>query len=306
MRSDTLHPIPMLAVAATALLVFLSCSTPAEAARHGAYSAEILVDGVPLQEYAARGTRYVEALEGREYSIRLRNNTRERVAVALSVDGLNSIDAKTTTARDASKWILHPHETITISGWQTSSSSARRFFFTTEERSYGAWLGKTQNLGVVSAAFFRERRPRPAPIWKPPVRIDEDSKRREGADAPAPGEPSHAPIPSGESAAPRSKDQSAAGMSARESESKRAAEKPELSDDLAATGIGEKYGHRVRRVRFEAEDSPAAVLNLRYEYHDTLVSLGVLPRPYASREDPLARRERARGFEATGFAPDPY
>jgi len=306
MRPNMLHPLRMLAVAAAALVLLLPCSMPVAAAQHGAYSVEVLVDGVPLREHAARGTRYVEALEGREYSIRLRNNTRERVAVALSVDGLNSIDAKTTSARDASKWILRPHETITINGWQTSSSSARRFFFTTEERSYGAWLGKTQNLGVVSAAFFRERRPRPAPIWKPPVRIDEDSHRREGADAPAPGAPSHAPVPSGESAEPRSKDQSAAGMSARESESKRAAEKPELSDDLAATGIGEKYGHVVRRVRFEAEDSPAAVLSLRYEYHDTLVRLGVLPRPYASREDPLARRERARGFEDTGFAPDPY
>ena len=311
MRSDTLHPIPMLAVAATALLVFLSCSTPAEAARHGAYSAEILVDGVPLQEYAARGTRYVEALEGREYSIRLRNNTRERVAVALSVDGLNSIDAKTTTARDASKWILHPHETITISGWQTSSSSARRFFFTTEERSYGAWLGKTQNLGTISAAFFRERHPRPAPIWKSRARDQDELKQSEGAGVPSPDQPSRAPMPSEESAAPQSSDRADAGRSMRESDSKRAAgdavaPQPKPSDDLAATGIGERYDHRVRRVRFDSKDSPASVLKIRYEYRDALVRLGVLPQPYAGREDPLLRRERGRGFEDTGFAPDPY
>ncbi len=64
--------------------------------------------------------------------------------------------------------------------------------------------------------------------------------------------------------------------------------------------------HRVRRVRFEGESRPAAVLSIRYEYHEALVRLGVLPPEYAQREDPLARRERARGFNDSGFAPDPY
>jgi hypothetical protein len=311
MNPTTLGSFRILAVAATLVPLLLSGSTPAAAAHRGAYSMEVLVDGVPLREYAARGTRYVEARDGHEYSIRLRNHTAERVAVALSVDGLNSIDAKTTSARDASKWILRPHETITINGWQTSSSSARRFFFTSEERSYGAWLGKTRTLGTISAAFFRERHPRPAPIWKSSERNQDELKQREGAGAPAPSEPSRAPVPSEESASPQSSDRADAGRSMRESESKRTAGDsvaplPEPSDDLAATGIGERYDHRVRRVRFDAADSPAAVLKTRYEYRDALVRLGVLPQPYAGWEDPLLRRERARGFEDTGFAPDPY
>jgi hypothetical protein len=81
------------------------------------------------------------------------------VAVALSVDGLNTIDARETTATDARKWVLGPYETVTISGWQTSQTVARRFEFTTEARSYGQALGKTANLGVVSAVFFKERVP---------------------------------------------------------------------------------------------------------------------------------------------------
>ena len=74
------------------------------------YSMEILVAGAPLSEFAARGTSYVEALKNRDYSVRLRNRTGERVAIALSVDGLNSIDARTTSAVDARKWILGPYE----------------------------------------------------------------------------------------------------------------------------------------------------------------------------------------------------
>jgi len=249
----------------------------AAAAERGPYSVEILVDGVPLAEHGSRGRTYVEAREEHEYSVRLRNHTSRRVAVALSVDGLNVIDAKTTSARKATKWILGPYQTITLDGWQTGASTARRFFFTTENQSYGAWLGKTSNLGVISAAFFRERRPDPAPIYRPQEKLDNDSpsrsKRRDSAREGAP--------PSAESRAPAEQ---------------------EVSKDLAATGIGREIEHRVRRVSFDAESSPAAVMEIRYEYRDALVRLGVLPRHYGS----LDRRERARGFEDLDFAPDPY
>ena len=39
--------------------------------------------------------------------------------------------------------------------------------------------------------------------------------------------------------------------------------------------------------------------------HDTLVRLGVLPPSYARYEDPLQRRENARGFDDFDFAPEP-
>jgi hypothetical protein len=260
------------------LLLLVAVAPPSDAVTRNRYSMEILLDGVPLEELAARGTAYVEALEGREYSIRLRNRTGERIAVALSVDGLNTIDAKSGSARSASKWILGPYQTITLDGWQTSGATARRFFFTTEERSYGAWLGRTENLGVITAAVFRERRPRPAPVWK-------RETRREGGAPP--------------SAHERSRSKAAGCDALGEAESA-------LSDEMAATGIGRELDHRVRRVSFDAESHPAAVLQVRYEYRDALVRLGVLPEPYARRDDALRRRERARGFDDMEFAPDPF
>lgn len=251
--------------------VFLSAFAAARGSpvRSEDYSMEILVDGVPLERHAARGRTYVEAVPGREYSIRLRNNTGGRVAVALSVDGLNTIDAKTTTARTASKWILEPWQVLTLEGWQTSGSTARRFYFTTEESSYGAWLGRTDNLGVIAAAVFREKRSRPAAIQKP-GRKDEGKMRAE-------------PSTQGSPAAPSS----------------------ELSDEHAATGIGAQVGHEVVRVPFDAESAPAATLQIRYEYRDALVRLGVL-RPVEPACDALCRRERSTGFDGMEFAPDPY
>src|SRR5213078_562122 len=93
-------------------------------------------------------------------SLRITNPTPYRVAVALSVDGLNTIDARHTDARSATKWVLGPYESTEISGWQVNDRTARSFFFTGERRSYGAALGQTENLGVIEAVFYRERRPR--------------------------------------------------------------------------------------------------------------------------------------------------
>ena len=59
---------------------------------------DIIVDGARQPRYAHEGRWYVEARKGREYAIQLRNPYPVRVAVALSVDGLNTIDARETTA----------------------------------------------------------------------------------------------------------------------------------------------------------------------------------------------------------------
>jgi hypothetical protein len=239
------------------LAAIVLAASPVLAGSDGGYSMEVLVGGRPVAEIPHAGRAYIEASRGREYAVRLTNHTGARVAVALAVDGLNSIDAKKTSSRAAAKWILGPWESVVIEGWQTSGSTARRFFFTTEERSYGAWLGRTEDLGVITAAFFRER----------PRHAEEKEIRSREAQAQAPA------------AAP--------------------------SDELAGTGIGREVDHRVRRVEFDEESAPAAVVSVRYEYRDALVKLGVLPRP-RTLEDPLARRERARGFDETGYAPDPY
>jgi hypothetical protein len=62
------------------------------------FQVDVIVNGRPLAEYYARGKSYIEALEGAEYELRIRNPLPERIAVALSVDGLNTIDARHTSA----------------------------------------------------------------------------------------------------------------------------------------------------------------------------------------------------------------
>jgi hypothetical protein len=270
------------------LLLALSAAAvgPTRAVEQGSYGMDVLIDGRPIAEYAARGRVYVEALAGREYSIRLSNRTGGRIAVALAVDGLNSIDAATTSAEEAAKWILGPYETIVIDGWQTSSSNARHFYFTSETASYGAWLGKTANLGVIAAAVFRER-PRP-----------EVKLRRYG------GAPRYEPSPVETPASPKSAPPAEARRDADKEADAGAESRAQVSEELAATGIGRDVDHDVTWVSFDSEPAAAASLELRYEYRDALIRLGVLPA--ACAPDRLAQRERSHGFSEPGFAPDPY
>ena len=239
---------------------------------YSGFQMDVVVNGRPLAEYYARGRTYVEALNGAEYELRVRNSTSDRVAVALSVDGLNTIDARHTSAWNASKWVIEPYQTITISGWQMSSERARRFYFTNERDSYGAKLGQTANLGVISAVFFRERRPitmvTPYPIYR-----DRDSEGLgRGQEAPS---------------------AKSSGEAARD---KRAVVPVPDDDDYAATGIGRSVRHDVRWVNMDLESSAAGELTIRYEYYSALLRLGVVPRPQPREPYPLQRREDSRGF----------
>ena len=265
MRNQTIKLL--VAITAAAAMLFTG---DALATERSGFNLDVLVDGSARHEYRNNGTIYIEALREKNYVLRLTNPTSRRVAVALSVDGLNTIDAKHTDARHARKWVIGPYDTIEISGWQVSNRAARRFFFTGEPNSYGATLGKTENLGVIEAVFFQEKR-KPVPRW--PWSREENESR----DRAAPSDAS-------------------AGRSAPESKAQREAA---ADDDYAATGMGDKTGHRVRKVDIDLEDHPSAKIRIRYEFRPQLVELGILP----EHVRPLHRRERAEGFDE--YCPEP-
>jgi hypothetical protein len=200
---------------------------------------EVLIDGIPAATWNHRGTLYVEAQRERAYSLRLTNPTGERVGVALSVDGLNVIDARHSDAWSASKWVLAPYESIDIPGWQVDQATARHFYFTGERSSYGAARGRTENLGVIEAVFFRERRPAVTRQITPGSDRRSAAAAESGVAATAPGAP--------------------------------------LSDEYAATGMGGRTHHGVERVRIQLEREPVAAVRIRYEFRPQLISLGVIP-----------------------------
>lgn len=268
------------------LTALLLAAGAANASSPSGFGLDVLVNGSPRPEFAARGTVYVEALKGRDYALRLSNPTGMRVAVALSVDGLNTIDAKHTSSRDARKWVLAPYQTVVIPGWQVNNAFSRRFVFTGERGSYGAALGKTEDLGIIEAVFYREKTPHRSGRWSEKQEdrrssSNEKDGRLGAPDAEARPDAAQAPAPSESGAL-----DSSSGA--------------KLSDEYAATGMGNRTRFGIERVDIDLENEPAAVVRLRYEFRPQLVALGVLP----SEPDPsrMSRRERARGFDE--FCPE--
>jgi hypothetical protein len=164
-----------------------------------------------------------------------------------------------------------------------NDSAARRFYFTGERNSYGAFLGQTDNLGVIEAVFFQERHPVPAyqPQYDRPYGAPREGMKDQAGAGAAQNE-SSAPRPSSASAAPE-----------------RAEKQKALSDDYAATGMGDRTQHDVERVSVDLDPNPVAKVRIRYEFHPQLVKLGIFP----SHPSPLERRERARGFDS--YCPQP-
>ena len=125
------------------------------------FSVEVVgEDGADKPESSRSGRPFVAAAPGERYSLRLHNPLPVRVAVTLTVDGLNSISGKPSGIADGQKWLLEPFSTVVIRGWQVDQGESRRFFFTDKPKSYAKWregqLGKdlSANCGVIGAAFF--------------------------------------------------------------------------------------------------------------------------------------------------------
>jgi hypothetical protein len=225
----------------------------------GGFDVQVLVEGRPLPQQTAGPERRVEAVEGAEYELLLTNPLSQRVAVAVSVDGLNVIDARHTAAWDASKWVIHPHATLTISGWQVGPERARRFYFTTERDAYATRIGRPGDFGVIAAAFYRERRP--------------------GAEV----VPGRRPVPErrGPGGAAEGSAAGAAARSAPAGDGGEARERlaPSWHDDgRAATGIGSSVPSGVREVDMELDRHPVAVVTLRYHFRPSRPRPILVPR----------------------------
>jgi hypothetical protein len=253
------------------------------AVTNGGFSVEVLIEGMPAAEYAARGRRYIEALENAEYQLRIHNPSSSRVAVALSVDGLNTIDARHTSAWAARKWVIEPYGTIHVRGWQMSAANARRFYFTTERDSYAAKLGQAANVGLISAVFFRERQA----VTVMPVTPGPSSKSRDSTSAP---QSNTETLNRGEAGRDAAKQRSAQPY-------------PPPDDESAATGIGRSVRNDVQWIRMDLEPRPVGEVTIRYEYRAALVRLGIIPRDN-SKPAVLDRRERAQGFDPK-YCPEP-
>lgn len=310
--AEPLNPRALLVLLGAALLATLAAGTPANARsverdgweRHAEPTApfemwtegrlvdvQVRVDGEPAPLYLGRreaDRRYLQAFEGRPYSIVVRNVSARRVAVAIAVDGLNVLNGERSTLSSREPlYVLDPRETTVIRGWRTSLAEVRRFVFVDERRSYAERSDRANaDMGGIRIASFRERQP----WWSTRERV----RVSPPLDATEPR--AAAPAPEADLPEPRT-GASKEGVAAPQRAVPPPAESRAWRDDgdprdgsLPGTGWGDRREDRVATTRFVASGPAVDRVVLRYEYASGLRALGI--RPVDSRwHDRLAERE---------------
>jgi hypothetical protein len=102
------------------------------------------------------GRRYAIGNDGEAYRIGVENHSSGRLEVVASVDGLDVIDGDDAGFHKRG-YIVEPFSSVVIDGWRTSGDTVAAFRFSGIADSYADRTGRPRNVGVIGAAFFRER-----------------------------------------------------------------------------------------------------------------------------------------------------
>ncbi|WP_437231080.1 hypothetical protein SH661x_002332 [Planctomicrobium sp. SH661] len=121
------------------------------ATRGSPFAIEILIDKTPCVVSLDSGEAFVPLKETDAFSVRLVNDSNFEVAVALSLDGVDSF----WFSGKKSYWLVSPRGSIVVPGWQKDGHTASQFKITPFEDSVAAKAGIVGDLGVISATFFR-------------------------------------------------------------------------------------------------------------------------------------------------------
>jgi len=133
------------------------------------FDVNILVNGNRCKQYYHAGKTFVQANQGSEYVIELKNNHWKRVLAVGSVDGLNVLTGKTASNEDTG-YIVGGHSSEKIKGFRISDTEwalfrfGYKFFGNTYAQSKHD--GSEKNCGVIGLRFFYENEP--IVVYNPP------------------------------------------------------------------------------------------------------------------------------------------
>jgi len=274
----------LLATVALATLLNLAAS-PAVRADANLVRVDVLDrdNGDALRVWRDHGRPVIAGRPGSRYSVRLFNDSGERVLAVVAIDGVNVVSGETASVSQRG-YVLGPWQRTEITGWRKSDSEVAAFEFTALADSYAARTGRPLDVGVIGVAVFREA-PRIAvsrdlPMPTPEVPLAPRLGFAESARAPPPAPALRA----------------ADGAIAADVPQPPAAER-------LGTGHGARETSVSRLVAFErASSQPDQRVEIRYDSLDNLVAAGIVPPPR------MATTTRPHSFPADpprDYVPDP-
>lgn len=128
------------------------------------YDVQILVNGSRCKQYTHDGKTFIEAKDGSEYSIEIKNNSYSRILAVCSVDGLDILNGKPAT-EEGPGYVISALNSSKFDGFRVSDEKVAKFVFGAKGDSYAATKGDSseRNVGVIGIRLFQEKI-KPAPI----------------------------------------------------------------------------------------------------------------------------------------------
>lgn len=135
--------------------------------RNQSVTAQIITgDGRPVPFRWDGSNRWVygedrDALMGKPYTIRLRNNSSDRLKVVVAIDGLNVYFRERVEGRASGDIgsILQPNADRTIKGWQINEDEAQEFVFSPTDFAEAQGISEDQ-IGRIEIHIYQEYKPR--------------------------------------------------------------------------------------------------------------------------------------------------
>ena len=257
--------------------------------------------GENLHVWRDHGRPVVAGRPGARYSLRLVNNSGERVLAVVAIDGVNVISGETASVGQRG-YVLDPWQRTEITGWRKSDDEVAAFEFTSLSNSYAARTGRPNDVGVIGVAVFREAplldvsNAAPVPPPRPAPRLDSLAKAM-----PAP--PTHADASAATAAAPAAAQEARRATDAGRGEMADANRyQPPNRAERLGTGHGERETSVVRVTTFQrASSRPDQRIEIRYDSLDNLVAAGIVPPPRLAATPPHA----FPGDPSRDYVPDP-
>ncbi len=121
---------------------------------------QILVKGKPVKQYWHNSQWWVEARNGVNYEIKIKNNYGKRILAIASVDGLSVLDGK-PASNESDGYIINGYSSYSIKGFRVSDDEVNKFEFATKTESYAAKSPdgeqSTANCGVIAVRIIEEK-----------------------------------------------------------------------------------------------------------------------------------------------------
>jgi hypothetical protein len=118
---------------------------------------DIMVNGKAVRQYKHNGYIYIEAREGTEYVISIRNNSQTRKLAVITVDGLNVITGDVYDGNANQGYIIDAWSTVNIKGFRKDLNSVGAFKFCNKDKSYCNEQGLEGNNGVIGVRLYVEK-----------------------------------------------------------------------------------------------------------------------------------------------------